>query len=93
MAQLAAEGKFFAIRCRIRAGKVVNPRKEFKQDAFEGKNCMTWLASITDGSHKVIGGMDGEPAFIAVQVLAEVQLKFVSIVPYILLESDVQEQF
>jgi hypothetical protein len=78
MAQLAAEGKFFAIRYRIRAGKVVNPRKEFKQDVFEGKNCMTWLASIADGSHKVDGGADGDAAFVAVQVVAEIQQKFVS---------------
>jgi hypothetical protein len=88
MAQLAAEGMFFAIRYRIRAGKVVNPRKDFKQDVFEVKNCMTWLSSIADGSHKVASGRDDEPAFIAVQVLAEIQLKFVSIVPCIFLESD-----
>jgi hypothetical protein len=77
MAQLAAEGKFFAIRYRIRAGKVVNPRKVFIQDGFKGKNCMTWLmASINNGSHK--NSRERDAAWIALEVLAEIQLKFVS---------------
>ncbi len=77
MAQLAAEGKFFAIRYRIRAGKVANPSKEFKEDLFEGKTCVTWLVAMTLGSHKVDCGREDDAAWVALHVLAEIQLKIV----------------
>jgi hypothetical protein len=79
MAQLAAEGKFFAIRYRIRAGKVVHARKEFNEDFFEQKNSLAWLSSIADGCHEIDGGPKEDAKLIAAQVLVEIQQKFVSV--------------